>query len=93
MTNTINKEAKIARKFTAENIYEGQWKSFGGGETGCELYFSHNNKNYYVGELSGDNGLNRHFNPSGERWAEKIEDKPDEWHIATWMHCQQIINN
>ena len=51
-------------------IYEGSWRSYGAGETGCDLYI----RGYWIGELSGDNGVNRFYNPSGEPWRESIND-------------------
>jgi len=67
------------------NIEEGCWQAFGAGETGADLFFwDDDNPNEYtmpyklvVGELSGDNGSCPAYNPSGEAWAESIDDKDD----------------
>ena len=59
-------------------LYQGSWKSYGAGETGCPVYSwlfdDEGPETLEVAHLSGDNGCNTFYNPEGEPWSESIED-------------------
>lgn len=87
------KKEKI-KAFVLERVEEGSWQSYGAGETGCEIFYRHPVYGYpvYCGHLSGDNGCNLAYNPSGEPWAESIEDKSDEWFLDVYQEIKGIEN-
>jgi hypothetical protein len=72
----------------AESLYEGTWLCYGAGEVGCPVFSSLIDDDIPVGELAGDNGANRFYNPSGEMWAESIDD-----HLAQFVSTTRDILN
>jgi hypothetical protein len=78
---------KIAREYNGQNIQQDSWVCCGAGELAAELFFYNAlDKRVLVGELAGDNGQNRFYNPSGKAWMEDLSDLSDAWHL--WVFSE-----
>lgn len=84
---------RMAREFNEGALFQGSWTCCGAGEVVCDVLFYNPilGNDEVVGELSGDNGQNSFYNPSGETWSEGICDKSDEWHNAVHRYISTIL--
>jgi hypothetical protein len=89
------KMSNSARRQTINTINNSlvptSWECCGSGEIVRTLYiYDKDGEQICVGELSGDNGQNTFYNPSGKPWVETIKDKSDEWLLRV---CHLIAEN
>ena len=83
--NSLRTSEEEIREVIANSLYAGSWVSLGAGETCAEVYstllvddpYDDEPTEAFVGEIFGDNGCNRLYNPDGESWSESIEDHPE----------------
>lgn len=73
---------RMAKEIFYRTTEQGSWESYGAGEIGCQVkYYPITSEDQYdyivVAELSGDNGCNRLYNPSGIPWTETVGDISD----------------